>query len=113
MMVQAQDDVNLFDYWKFYSDAENSMYKSSCSLAFDQLQERKETIAQLDAQKDYIERQKLVKEKLLHLIGTFPEKTPLNAKVTGILKKEDYKVEKVIYESMPNYYVTAALFFAK
>lgn len=108
--VQAQEDVNLFDYWKFNSDVENSMYKSSCALAFDQLAERKEAIAKLNSKNDFVLRQKLVKEKLTRLIGTFPEKTPLNARVTGVIKKEDYKVEKVIYESIPGYYITAALF---
>ena len=33
--VHSQDDVNLFDFWKFYTDSENAMYKSSCNLAFD------------------------------------------------------------------------------
>jgi hypothetical protein len=106
----SQDDVNLFDYWKYYSDAQNSMYKSSCSLAFTQLQERKEAVAQLDLKSDFLERQKEVKEKLLRLIGPFPEKTPLNARTTGVVKKKDYRVEKVIYESIPGYFVTAGLF---
>ena len=53
--VQSQDDVNLFDFWKFYSDSENVMYKSSCSLAFIQLQERKEAIAQLHVKSDYLD----------------------------------------------------------
>ena len=108
--VRAQEDVNLFQYWKFYSDVENSMYKTSCSLAFDQLLERRKTIAELDAKNDFVLRQKLVKEKLLRLLGPLPEKTPLNAQVTGVIKKKDYKVEKVIYESIPGFYVTAALF---
>ncbi len=111
--AQSQDDVNLFDYWKYYSDAENSMYKTSCSHAFDQLDNRKEAILQLQSKNDYLERQKIVKEKLLRIIGTLPEKTPLNAQVTGVIKKKDYRIEKVIYESMPGYYVTAALFLPK
>ncbi len=89
------------------------MYKSSCSLAFKQLQERDEAIAKLQTKSDYLERQELVRNKLLKLIGPFPEKTPLNARVTGVIKKEDYRVEKVIYESIPGYYVTAALFLPK
>ncbi len=107
---QAQDDVALFDYWKFYSDAQNSMYKTSCSLAFNQLEERKEAIAKLKTKKDYVERQQEVKMKLFRLMGEFPPKTPLNAQLTGIIKKKDYRVEKVIYESTPGFYVTAALF---
>ncbi|MCK5137720.1 MAG: acetylxylan esterase [Bacteroidales bacterium] len=108
--VQSQEDLNLFDFWKYYSDVENSMYKSSCSLAFKQLQERKTAIAQLHTKNDYLVRQDFVKNKLLQLMGPLPEKTPLNARVTGVIKKKDYRVEKVIYESMPGYYVTAALF---
>ena len=108
--VRSQDDVNLFGFWKFYTDAENAMYKSSCTLAFKQLQERKAAIAQLQTKSDYLERQEAVKDKLLKLIGPFPEKTPLNSRVTGVIRKQDYRVEKVIFESVPGYYVTAALF---
>ena len=75
--VQSQDDVNLFDFWKYYSDAENAMYKSSCSLAFKQLSERKEAIAQLQSKSDYLQRQMEIKDKLLKLIGPFPDKTTL------------------------------------
>ncbi len=110
MPLQSQEDVNLFDFWKYYSDSENAMYKSSCTLAFGQLQKRKAAIEQLSTPDDYLERQKTVRGKLLQLIGSFPEKTPLNARVTGVIEKEGYRVEKVIYESIPGYYVTAALF---
>ncbi len=110
---QSQDDVNFFDYWKFYSDIENSMYKSSCALAFQQLDDRIAAMEQLHSKSDYLNRQKLVKEKLLHMMGPLPEKTPLNARVTDIIKKDDYRIEKVIYESLPGYYVTAALFLPK
>ena len=45
------------------------------------------------------------------IIGELPqEKTPLNAKVTGVVKFEGYRVEKVIFESRPNHHVTAALY---
>ena len=46
----------------------------------------------------------------LKLLGPFPEKTPLNIRVTGVIQKEGYRVEKLIFESQPNYYVTAAIF---
>ena len=108
--AQSQDDVNLFDFWKFYTDSKNVMYKNSCNLAFKQLQEREASIAKLDTKSDYLARQEVVKDKLLKLIGPFPEKTPLNARVTGVIRKQDYTVEKVIFESIPGYYVTAALF---
>ncbi|MCD6598794.1 MAG: acetylxylan esterase, partial [Bacteroidales bacterium] len=111
--ASSQDDVNLFDYWKYYSDVENSMYKTSCSIAFKQLEDRKAEIAQLHSEADFLERQEAVREKLLQIMGPLPEKTPLNAQITGVIKKKDYRVEKVIYESLPGYYVTAALFLPK
>lgn len=108
--AQSQDDVNLFEFWKFYTDAENVMYKNSCKLAFEQLQEREAKIAQLHSRNDYLARQEEVKDKLLKLTGPFPEKTPLNPRVTGMIRKGDFRVEKLMFESIPGYYVTAALF---
>ena len=106
----AQDDVSLFDYWKYYSDIENAQYKYFCSVALDQLSQREKHISTLSTKEDWLNRQELVREKLKKLIGPFPEKTSLNAHVTGVLKRDGYRVEKLIYESQPGYYVTAALF---
>ncbi len=106
----AQDDVNLFNYWKYYSDIENSQYKYFCNEAFNLIEKREAEIATLETKDDWMARQKKVRAGLLKTIGEFPEKTPLNAKVTGVLQRDGYRVEKIIYESLPGYYVTAALF---
>ena len=78
--------------------------------AFPFLDERDEEVARLNTREDWIRRQEKVKNTLLDIIGPFPEKTPLNAKVTEVVKKKGYRIEKLIYESMPDFYVTAALF---
>lgn len=108
--LQSQDDVNLFNYWEYYSDVENSLYKYFCSAAFSQLNDREAIIGQLQSKADWLQRQAEVRDKMLGIIGPFPEKTPLNVRVTGVLQKKGYRVEKLIYESQPGYYVTAALF---
>ena len=54
--------------------------------------------------------QKRLRDSFLKAIGPFPERTPLNARVTGVVNRKGYRVEKVIFESMPGFYVTAALF---
>jgi dienelactone hydrolase len=51
-----------------------------------------------------------VREKIRSAFGSFPEKTPLNAKVTGTVERKGYKIEKVIFESRPNFPVTANLY---
>ena len=108
--IQAQDDVNLFNYWQFYSDAENSLYKYFCSIAFQQINDRENIINNLYSLEDWSGRQDDVREKLTKIIGPFPEKTDLNIRVTGIIQTDGFRVEKLIFESQPGYYVTAALF---
>ena len=39
-----------------------------------------------------------------------PERTPLNAKVTGQLDRGDYVVEKIYFESIPGAYVIGNLY---
>ena len=51
-----------------------------------------------------------VREKIRAAFGPFPEKTPLNARVTGTVERKGYKIEKVIFESRPDFPVTANLY---
>ena len=43
-------------------------------------------------------------------IGGFPEKTPLNAKITGGFQRDGYRVENLVFESQPGFYVTANVY---
>lgn len=54
--------------------------------------------------------QKSLREQFILAIGSLPERTPLNAKVTGVIARDGYRVEKVLFESQPGCYVTALLF---
>ncbi|MBE0534312.1 MAG: acetylxylan esterase [Phycisphaerae bacterium] len=51
-----------------------------------------------------------MKAKFVEAIGGLPERTPLNARVTGVIERAGYTVEKVIFESRPRHFVTALLF---
>ncbi|MFO7670089.1 MAG: alpha/beta hydrolase family protein, partial [Bacteroidales bacterium] len=106
----AQDDISQFNYWQYYSDIENSLYKHFYSVAHDQLESRKTEVGSLVTRSDWLERQSLVREKLSRIIGPFPDKTSLNVEITGISQQDGYRIEKTIYESIPGYYVTGALY---
>ena len=54
-----------------------------------------------------------VKQKIATCFGPLPEKTPLNAKITGTIERDSYTVEKVIFESRPGFLVTANLYLPK
>ena len=51
-----------------------------------------------------------VRRKINKCFGPQPERTPLKPRVTGKVEREHYTIEKVIYESRPNYLVTANLY---
>jgi dienelactone hydrolase len=42
--------------------------------------------------------------------GPFPERTPLNAKVTGVVERDDYRIDKVLFESRPGFLVSANVY---
>ena len=74
------------------------------------LGEREKRIADLNTREDIEIRQRSIRESILRAIGGLPERTPLNPKVTGVLKRSGYRIEKVIFESQPAFYVTANLY---
>lgn len=55
-----------------------------------------------------------VREKIAKAFAPMPkEKTPLNARVTGVIERDTYTVEKIIFESRPKFHVTANLYLPK
>jgi hypothetical protein len=57
------------------------------------------------------QRKAFIRGKLIEGIGGLPSKgTPLNARITGTVKQNGYRIEKVIYESRPCTYVTANMY---
>ena len=109
--VSAQNELDVLrNNWLQYNDAPNSMYHFLTGEAFKLLDARAEKISQIKKEDELLKRQAEVRQTMWKILGPFPEKTPLNAKVTGIVKKNGYHVENLIYESLPGFYVTASIF---
>jgi dienelactone hydrolase len=52
-----------------------------------------------------------LRAKVLEIIGGLPAtRTPLNARVTGTIPMDGYRIEKVLFESLPGLHVTALLY---
>ncbi len=45
--------------------------------------------------------------------GEMPARTPLKARVTGVVERESYRIEKVIFESRPGFLVTWTLYLPR
>jgi len=54
-----------------------------------------------------------VREKIRESFGPMPEKTPLRPRITGTVDRNAYTVEKLIFESRPEFLVTANLYVPK
>ncbi|MHC4177588.1 MAG: hypothetical protein ACYSWU_08780, partial [Planctomycetota bacterium] len=54
-----------------------------------------------------------VRKKIRESFGPFPERTPLKPQITGVVDRDTYKIEKVIFESRPGFLVTANLYVPK
>ena len=54
--------------------------------------------------------QKRLKLRFVEAVGGFPERTPLNPQIVATVEQNGYRVEKILFESQPRHYVTAAIF---
>jgi dienelactone hydrolase len=77
------------------------------------IDKRDQLVAQFATLDDLARRKAYVREVMTRDVGGFPERTPLNPRITGVLDRGDYVIEKVIFESQPHFYVTANLYLPK
>lgn len=94
--------------------AEQRLLRWMDHIAQKQLDEREAAIVEIRTQEQAEARKKYVRDKILELIGGLPDYDgPLNAKVLGRLDNDKFSIEKVIYESLPRFHVTANLYLPK
>ncbi len=84
------------------------------SVAKAQLATRKAGIQKIRSRAEAEEHQKRTRAKILEVFGGLPaDRGPLNARITGVLDAGAYKIEKVMFESLPKYWVTGNLYVPK
>ena len=121
-VLKAQNETDVIrNTWLHYSDASNSLYHHLTEQAFELLAKRKSETYDLmsksttgspvaNSLSGWQQRQEIIKKTLLDIVGPFPEKTPLNAKIVRTIDKEGFRIEHIIYESQPGFFVTSSMF---
>jgi cephalosporin-C deacetylase-like acetyl esterase len=71
---------------------------------------RKALLARIQSRGDVADRAAAVRSRVWEILGGRPEETPLHARIVGTLNRDGYRIEKLIYESLPEVYVTAHLY---
>src|SRR5579872_7517746 len=83
-------------------------------IAQKQLDRREASIQAVHSVDQAEARKRAVRAKILELIGGLPDYDgPLHARVTGSIDRSGYIIEKVIFESLPEFNVTANLYRPK
>jgi cephalosporin-C deacetylase-like acetyl esterase len=80
-------------------------------------EKRRNRLNEINTETDFRRWQETNRETFLRLIGGLPEiagqpgqKPPLHARLVGQVERQGYSLRKVIYESLPEFYVTANLY---
>jgi cephalosporin-C deacetylase-like acetyl esterase len=108
--AQRSEELDFITDLEEFRTIRNMLSNHVNQLAFALLSERERKIAGLSTPREVAERKAYVRERMLQALGGLPARTPLNARVVGVLDRGDYKIEKVIFESQPRFYVTANLY---
>lgn len=91
--------------------AEDRLLDWMNGIALEQLDRREAAVKAIQTVEQAEARKRMVRAKILELIGGLPDYNgPLNPRITGRVEKQGYVIEKVIFESLPQYFITANLY---
>lgn len=73
--------------------------------------ERRKAWSEIRTEQDLFRVQRELHDDMLAMIGGLPsEKTPLHPQITGSIQMDGFRIEKLIFESLPGLYVTALVY---
>ena len=107
--AQKEYDV-IRNNWIEFSDGPNALYHHFARQARVLLNKRADAIKGIHSLSNWQQRQQFIRTSLQELVGPFPQKTALNARIVRTINKEGYRIEHVVYESQPGFFVTASLY---
>ena len=92
------------------SGADEAYYGYLLREAREHYWRRKRKLRSFKTAEDWQAHLQAVRENFRLSLGQFPERTPLNPKLVGILERDGYVVEKLLIESQPGFPVTVNLY---
>ena len=109
--VRAQSDYRVLPM-NFNADKKQQMMRAYLrGYVQNALDQRlTELEAALVSKKQFAAYQEKRRDSLRWSLGEMPERSPLNARVTGIITENGFTIEKILFESQPDFHVTANLY---
>ncbi|MGI6207643.1 MAG: alpha/beta hydrolase family protein [Anaerolineae bacterium] len=97
-----------------YYDVPDQMIDDLRRRAEAHFRRQEEERAAITTIEQFEEHRRATRARFFEAIGGLPqERTPLEACCTGVLDRGSYTIEKIIYQSLPGFYVTANLYVPK
>ncbi len=85
--------------------------KYQTEMAWRQDEQRRQAWEGIHSERDLLNVQRKMRNDLIAMLGGLPAtKTPLNARLTGQIKMDGFRIEKLIFESLPGIHVTALVY---
>ncbi|HOZ50019.1 MAG TPA: acetylxylan esterase [Candidatus Hydrogenedentes bacterium] len=80
---------------------------AQCAEALARRMQAYEEVKTVEAGKEYQAQRKAF---FVEQLGGWPERTPLNAQIVAEVPRDGYRIQKVIFESRPKFFVTALMY---
>ncbi|NMA82522.1 MAG: hypothetical protein GX962_01505 [Epulopiscium sp.] len=107
MTIKELEKCNPSHFYDMKTQLKDYVYKN----AMESLEKGKINRSQIKTVQQLKERQSYIRERFIESLGGLPSSTtPLNPQITGQVQGNGFKIEKVVYESRPNCFVTANLY---
>ena len=113
VVAQASSELDFVTGLTEYHDVRGMLHRYVNEQARALLDERQREVQRLSNATDVDARRAYIRRQFLAALGGLPERTPMNARVVGVLDRGDYRIEKVIFQSQPGFFVTANLYVPK
>ncbi|MBP7141568.1 MAG: acetylxylan esterase [Opitutaceae bacterium] len=111
--AKPKSDLDVIAGWVQFRAAPDALYYHLNSEALSLLAKRDQQVGKIISKDDWRRQQEKVRHTLADIVGPFPERTPLNARIVSTVEKTGYRIENIVFESQPGFYVTAALFLPR
>ena len=105
-----QENLSVFNKWLRWNNPGAMLIDELVANARQQYDAREKEIAQIVTADQWKKRQEYVRNTLKTFFNNSYVAGPLNAKITGVIKKQGYRIEKIVFESAPGYFVTGSLY---
>lgn len=96
-----------------FAQTQTPFDSSLTRIAEGYLDQRARALQAIQTRPEAEARTKRFRAFVMDAIGGLPQRSPLNAKALGSLDEDGFLIQKVIYDSLPGFHVTANLFLPK